>query len=284
MKIAVLVMGMPRCLHEGAWWFHNRCTPFGDHYQMDFYVHTWDDNSLDLRQRIQQEWKTDNVQIDNFDDIFEDWWTPIERYNSIDGKGKYLEDHVLNWYKHGPHVGQFLSTGLASEMLFQSGMEYDFVIRTRFDTILCPIDKNKWMTLFVGIRGETRAEHAIFVPWLNFKCGLPYIGDLISVSTFKSWKNYAGKFNGKLRQLITKDKLKLSCLNGVPDHMTHVTWPFLGINSKTHFYPILGAMPVDFRVGLWRPEGYSRTVEESHFEEIKNHYAGDMVARAKGEI
>ena len=77
MKVAVLVMGMPRCLHEGAWWFHNRCSPHGDHYEMDFYVHTWDDNSLDLRQRIQQEWKTDNVQIDNFDDIFEDWWTPI---------------------------------------------------------------------------------------------------------------------------------------------------------------------------------------------------------------
>ena len=66
--------------------------------------------------------------------------------------------------------------------------------------------------------------------------------------------------------------------------MTHVTWPFLGINSKTDFYPILGAMPVDFRVGLWRPNGYNKTVEESHFEEIKNHYANDMVARAKGEI
>jgi len=92
MKIAVLVMGMPRCLHEGAWWFHNKCTPVGDHYEMDFYVHTWDDNSLNLRGRIQQEWKTDKIQIDNFNDVFKDWYEPIERYNSIDGKGKYLEE------------------------------------------------------------------------------------------------------------------------------------------------------------------------------------------------
>ncbi len=284
MKVAVLVMGMPRCLHEGAWWFHNKCSPHGDHYEMDFYIHSWDDNSPELRQRIQNEWKTNNVQIDNFDDYYEDWWEPIERYNSIDARTKFVEDHVLGWFKHGPHVGQFLSTGLATDLLFSSGIEYDYVIRTRFDTILCPIDKNKWMTLFIAIRNETRTEHAIFVPWLNFKCGLPYLGDLISVSTFKSWKNYAGKLNGQLKKLLTKDKLKLSCLNGVPNHITHVTWPFLGINSSTHFYPILGAMPVDFRVSLWRADGYNKTVEESHFEEIKNHYASDMIARAKGEI
>ena len=284
MKVAVLVMGMPRCIHEGAWWFHNKCSPYGDHYDMDFYVHSWDDNSPELRQRIQNEWKTNNVQIDNFDDYYEDWWEPIERYNSIDAKTKFVEDHVLGWFKHGPHVGQFLSTGLATDLLLSSGIEYDYVIRTRFDTILCPIDKNKWMTLFIAIRAPrlTRPgphEHAIFVPWLNFKCGLPYLGDLISVSTFKSWKNYAGKLNGQLKKLLTKDKLKLSCLNGVPDHITHVTWPFLGINSGTHFYPILGSMPVDFRVSLWRADGYNKTVEESHFEEIKNHYANDMIAR-----
>ena len=279
MKVAVLVMGMPRCLHEGAWWFHNKCSPHGDHYEMDFYIHSWDDNSPELRQRIQNEWKTNNVQIDNFDDYYEDWWEPIERYNSIDARTKFVEDHVLGWFKHGPHVGQFLSTGLATDLLLSSGIEYDYVIRTRFDTILCPIDKNKWMTLFIAIRNETRTEHAIFVPWLNFKCGLPYLGDLISVSTFKSWKNYAGKLNGQLKKLLTKDKLKLSCLNGVPDHITHVTWPFLGINSGTHFYPILGSMPVDFRVSLWRADGYNKTVEESHFEEIKNHYANDMIAR-----
>ena len=279
MKVAVLVMGMPRCLHEGAWWFHNKCSPHGDHYEMDFYIHSWDDNSPELRQRIQNEWKTNNVQIDNFDDYYEDWWEPIERYNSIDARTKFVEDHVLGWFKHGPHVGQFLSTGLATDLLLSSGIEYDYVIRTRFDTILCPIDKNKWMTLFIAIRNETRTEHAIFVPWLNFKCGLPYLGDLISVSTFKSWKNYAGKLNGQLKKLLTKDKLKLSCLNGVPNHITHVTWPFLGINSGTHFYPILGSMPVDFRVSLWRADGYNKTVEESHFEEIKNHYANDMIAR-----
>ena len=284
MKVAVLVMGMPRCIHEGAWWFHNKCSPYGDHYDMDFYVHSWDDNSPELRQRIQNEWKTNNVQIDNFDDYYEDWWEPIERYNSIDARTKFVEDHVLGWFKHGPHVGQFLSTGLATDLLLSSGIEYDYVIRTRFDTILCPIDKNKWMTLFIAIRAPrlTRPgphEHAIFVPWLNFKCGLPYLGDLISVSTFKSWKNYAGKLNGQLKKLLTKDKLKLSCLNGVPDHITHVTWPFLGINSGTHFYPILGSMPVDFRVSLWRADGYNKTVEESHFEEIKNHYANDMIAR-----
>jgi len=284
MKVAVLVMGMPRCIHEGAWWFHNKCSPYGDHYDMDFYVHSWDDNSPELRQRIQNEWKTNNVQIDNFDDYYEDWWEPIERYNSIDAKTKFVEDHVLGWFKHGPHVGQFLSTGLATDLLLSSGIEYDYVIRTRFDTILCPIDKNKWMTLFIAIRAPrlTRPgphEHAIFVPWLNFKCGLPYLGDLMSVSTFESWKNYAGKLNEQLKNLITRDKLKLSCLNGVPDHITHVTWPFLGINSGTHFYPILGSMPVDFRVSLWRADGYNKTVEESHFEEIKNHYANDMIAR-----
>ena len=290
MKVAVLLTGQPRCVHEGAWWWHNKCSPVGKHYHMDFYVHTWDPGEPNQYGHIRTEWKALNIDpqynpvMDDYETYLSNFFTPILEYNSMDELTRYVSDHVWTWF-NSYHIGQFLSTSRATKMMLNTGIEYDYVIRTRFDTILNPMSPNGWMKLFkdIEVNENSKDRSGIYVPWVYVRGGLPMLGDLISVASFASWKNYAQHMEGNLYDLLTKDKLTLYPLNGEGNSgtpfITHVVWTMLGIPTNTHFFPISGAIPVPFRVCLYRQEGYSKPIEESSYDELSMHYTTDMQIR-----
>tara|TARA_B100000809_G_scaffold259245_1_gene303900 strand:+ start:527 stop:1402 length:876 start_codon:yes stop_codon:yes gene_type:complete len=291
MKIAVLLTGQPRCVQEGSWWWHNKCSPIGEHYHMDFYVHTWNPGEPNQYGNIRTKWKALNIDpqynpvMSDYTTYLNNFFTPILEYNKTDEKTKYISDHVWTWF-NSYHIGQFLSTGQATKMMLSTGIDYDFVIRTRFDSILNPMSSSDWMTIFKDIEIQEKQDRTgIFVPWVYVRGGLPMLGDLISVSSFASWKNYAQHIEGNLFDLLTKDKLTLYPLNGEGDNgtpfITHVVWTMLGIPTNTSFFPINGAMPVNFRVCLYRREGYNKSIEESTYGELTGHYTNTEQGRNK---
>jgi len=287
MKIAVLLTGQPRCVQEGAWWWHNKCSPSGEHYHMDFYVHTWDPGEPNQYGHIRTEWKALDIDpqfnpvMDNYTTYLNNFFTPILEYNKTDEKTKYINDHIWDWF-NSYHIGQFLSTGRATKMMLDTGIDYDIVIRTRFDSILNPMSPSDWMTIFKDIEIQEKQNRAgIFAPWLYVRKGLPMLGDLISVASFASWKNYAKNIESNLFDLLTKDKLTLYPLNNGTPFITHIVWTMLGIPTNTNFFPITGTMPVDFRICLYRKEGYDKPIEESTYDELTNHYNNDMQIRDK---
>ena len=287
MKVAVLLTGQPRCVPEGSWWWHNKCSPVGEHYHMDFYVHTWDPGEPNQYGHIRTEWKALDIYpqynpvMDVFESYLNNFFAPILEYNGMDELTRYIHPHIWDWF-NSYHIGQFLSTSQATKMMLDTGIEYDYVIRTRFDTILNPMSSQAWMRIFKDIETQEKdcEERAgIFVPWLYVRGGLPVLGDLISVASFASWKTYAENMESNLFDLLTKDKLTLYPLNNGTPFITHVVWTMLGIPTNTHFFPISGAMPVNFRVCLYRKEGYSKSIEESTYEELSMHYTTDMQIR-----
>ena len=326
MKVAVLLTGQPRCVQEGSWWWHNKCSPVGEHYHMDFYVHTWNPGEPNQYGPIRLAWKALDIDpqynpvMDDYESYLSNFFAPILEYNNmsevegeknlvmlgralfarrsetdsryaifkkyfpnknhhIDERTKYINSHVWEWF-NSYHIGQFLSTYQATKMMLNTGIDYDFVIRTRFDSILNPMSPNDWMTIFRGIKNRDQDRVGIFVPWLYVQGGLPMLGDLISVASFASWKNYAENMEGNLFDLLTKDKLTLYPLNNGTPFITHVVWTMLGIPTNTSFFPITGAMPVNFRVCLYRKEGYNKPIEESTYDELANHYTtSDMQMR-----
>lgn len=288
MKIAVLLTGQPRCVHEGSWWWHNKCSPVGEHYHMDFYVHTWDPGEPNQYGAIRLGWKALNIDpqynpvMDNYTTYLNNFFTPILEYNKTDERTKYINSHIWDWF-NSYHIGQFLSTYQATKMMLSTGIDYDFVIRTRFDSILNPMLPSDWMTIFkaIEIHEKNKDRAGIFVPWLYVRRGLPMLGDLLSVASFASWKNYAENIEGNLFDLLTKDKLTLYPLNNGTPFITHIVWTMLGIPTNTSFFPITGAMPVNFRVCLYRKEGYNKPIEESTYDELANHYTIDMQMRDK---
>ncbi len=44
---------------------------------------------------------------------------------------------------------------------------------------------------------------------------------------------------------------------------------------------ISGAMPVDFRICLYRPKGWNKPIEESTYEELAKHYTNTEQGRNK---
>ena len=284
MKVAVLLTGQPRCVHEGSWWWHNNCSPIGKDYHMDFYVHTWDPGEPNQYGHIRTEWKALDINpqynpvMDNYTTHLNNFITPILEYNKTDEKTKYINDHVWTWF-NSYHIGQFLSTYEATKMMLNTGIDYDFVIRTRFDSILNPMSNEAWMSIFTAIKSHT--ETSIFVPWLFIQKGLPMLGDLISIASFSSWKKYAEHLKGNLFDLLTKDKLILYPLNEGNPFITHIIWTMLGMPTNTQFHPISGSMPVDFRICLYRPKGWNKPIEESTYEELAKHYTNTEQGRNK---
>ena len=123
--------------------------------------------------------------------------------------------------------------------MLDTGIDYDIVIRTRFDSILNPMSPSVWMTIFKDIEIQEKQNRAgIFAPWLYVRKGLPMLGDLISVASFASWKNYAENIESNLFDLLTKDKLTLYPLNNGTPFITHIVWTMLGIPTNTSFFPI----------------------------------------------
>jgi hypothetical protein len=50
MKIAILISGQPRFMQQGSWWIANKLFPKKSGYQVDFFVHLWDNGDPHLEQ------------------------------------------------------------------------------------------------------------------------------------------------------------------------------------------------------------------------------------------
>jgi len=285
MKIAVLVTGLPRFIKEGAWWFNHKSNYPNDEYEMDFFVHSWANETY--RNQLEDAWHPTKLLIGNFNKEIDQFVDRVREYNYRCDKLQHFNqnlketiffdtstpsDYAKNFF------GQYISAYRASEMLKNyiqeddlMGNSYDWVIKIRMDTIMHPQVHQVWSKIFKVLNSSEWYRSKVYTSWLHIKNSLPFIGDYVFISNTDVWLDYTKDFNENLYNLLTKDKFLLYDLNFFKDMIAHYFWIRLAIYSKTSFVPITGIFPMNFEAVLLR-DGYGDTIENSTYQDIKSNY------------
>tara|TARA_B100000809_G_scaffold259245_1_gene303901 strand:+ start:1399 stop:2274 length:876 start_codon:yes stop_codon:yes gene_type:complete len=289
MKVAVLVTGLPRFVNEGAWWFNHKSNYPNDKYEMDFFVHSWADETF--RPALEDAWHPKKIQIGYFDKEINEFIEMVREYNYRCDKLKYFNQNLnetifFNTSSPSEYTknffGQYISAYRVTNMLKNymkednlMGDYYDWIIRIRMDTIMHPQVHETWAKIFKILNSSEWYRSKVYTSWLHIKSSLPFIGDYVFISNTDVWLNYTNNFYDNLYNLLTKDKFLLYDLNFFKDMIAHYFWIRLAIYSKTSFVPITGIFPMTFEAILLR-EGINIPIEHCTYEDIKSNYIKDQ--------
>lgn len=258
MKIAILISGQPRFMQQGSQWIQDRLFPKKYGYDIDFFVHAWDDFDPELENKIVNYYNPISYKIDNYQQYIDDFKTQvIKKNNSLNDNDILnilplkIRDNILFDTPvpttYGENFwGQFLSTYEVSKMVTDY-QDYDIVIKTRSDAIMDTMNPQILYRALSNIIKNPAFSNKIFTPWLHAFRGIPYFCDFAFISTPTTWKKYSENLREKCLNLATDDKalfyeFKIHDFDGI----SHWTWNKLSIYSITGFLSFSVTWPMKF--------------------------------------
>jgi len=158
MKTAICFSGLPRFIKEGHKMFSKNLIGFEE---MDIFFHTWSNPSKGNSEQLSRK--------DSIEEIH-------NLYNVVD----YIEESQLHdiapsgiSHEEFIHWSMFYSIWSANNLKKQyetkNGMEYDCVIRTRFDcALLDPLNVMEHINDFNFVCTPWIHKHGVIMDWLNF--------------------------------------------------------------------------------------------------------------------
>lgn len=267
MRIAILVSGQPRFLDQGTWWMRERVFPVRGKIKFDYFCHFWDDGSPDLLNRAKFLYTTDNVIVEDFDEVithhsnlirhrntseFTDWnYVPKHAQETMLFDTPEINDYGKNWH------GQYLSTGRLTEAFADKLHDYDIVIKTRSDCIFNNMSEQEWLSAFSNIYKNSMFRNTLFANWLYVKAGLPYHGDFAFIGAPDTWLQYGTNIVPGLIKLCTEDKHWFEETHEMFDtQSSHWAWNKLNIYSRNDWLSFGVTWPTRFDATLIRDENY----------------------------
>lgn len=126
MKIALTLSGQPRRYQLG---FKQLKKWFLDRYDIDVYLHSWVDEEVYKYHynEIQRHYKIEESTYNNLLELYQPKSYLFEEPLNFDGS------NFLNYQRLNSQMGMFMSLNRAWELLEDSGIQYDYVIRARYD-------------------------------------------------------------------------------------------------------------------------------------------------------
>ena len=256
MKIAILISGQPRFVKQGSDWIKNRIFSQQYGYDVDFYVHFWDNGDPNLEQTIRDCYNPIDFQIDNYKKYIGKFKSEvIEKNKSLQDDFKlvptYVRENILfdtgEITQYGENFwGQFLSTYEVSNLV-KNYHEYDIVIKTRSDAVLDPMSPDIWKKALRNIIRSPVFNTKIFTPWLQTVAGIPYFCDFTFISTPETWINYSRHLRDSCFRLATEDKPLFYEFNLHEFHgISHWIWNKLSIYSSAGFLSFTVTWPMKF--------------------------------------
>lgn len=273
MKVAVLLTGQPRHLEQGAWWFHNKVFPRNSkNLQVDYFAAFWDDDTPDLKQRIQQAYNPVRFHVYNYDEHFARIHHDIHSRNLNNPHVDLLPDNIKhNVLCVGDNVsrfaknfwGQFIACGLVSNLTGSLGSEYDVVIKTRSDVAFRPMDEKLWIETFSNMHRNNVFDDKMLADWMYIKNGRGYVGDFAFFAKPDTWNRFAKNMYQNCVRLATEDCLLWYDENHNQDqeiNFPHKMWTNLSVLSKTDWLSFHVVWPTPYASTIIRGD-YDMTQE-----------------------
>lgn len=302
LKLAVLITGSPRFVHEGAEWWFNNAMPSG--VDIDYYGHCWSEHDYIGSKRYYDPSKI-TIDYEYFkcwpfsDFVISDHHFNFDIYDSVKNEDTKLRNFLL-WDKRRDHT---LSVAFASDLLFKSKKIYDLVLIIRFDTIIKPNSLDKVIPFVLNFQKDhcrqfhkghdkalfwNKTNPTIFTPWVQIRQGLPVMQDYMFLCTYNDWVTYTGgNLYDRYHRLLNSDKHFLEPTNFVEStYHSHVIWSYLGCYSKANFIPNsdLGAVALRSTKKNIKDISYHLIVEEHdlNFDNICKTY--DQLGEIQGDL
>jgi hypothetical protein len=278
MKIAVLISGLPRYLDNVAAWNKQKLFQTQNGFEVDYYVHFWDDGSADLEQRVVSAYNPKAVLIEDYSSYIDDFKNEIVELNKTYNNSfylvpQYIRDNILfDTYEptdYGKNFwGQFLSTYKVSKLVDYS--KYDFVIKTRSDAVISPMTPQLWHSSLANVRRNPGFKERIFTPWMHTISGIPYFCDFAFISQSHVWQRYSDNLKQCCIDLATKDKalfyeFNLHRFYGI----SHWIWNKLSIYNGGEFLSYSVTWPMNFSVSLLREDV---DITKMTYQEVNDHF------------
>jgi len=206
MKVAVCISGQPRNYEQG---YLELKKWFLDRYDCDVYIHTWKDKTMEAGHKY--------VKERTYEFVEEDYNRILELYQPIDYHFQKPIPFDTTGIK-GPYIGYKLNSTLSAsysiyaayELVKKSGIDYDLVIRTRFDLQftdyvspecvflkdLSLLDPNK-----VNLFGYPTTED-------GYPTRISEVDDLFAVSSPKVAEVYASYFSHVINNIYLNQEFK----------------------------------------------------------------------------
>ena len=130
MKIAIIISGLPRCYKEG---YEELKKWFLDKYDCDIYIHTWYDTKTIFKTghnfSLNKDYKFTEEDYQNILELYQPKNYTFQKPIPFDVNGIISKLGV----KLNVSLSSFYSLQHSFNLIKESGVEYDYIIRTRFD-------------------------------------------------------------------------------------------------------------------------------------------------------
>jgi hypothetical protein len=130
MKIAIIISGLPRCYKEG---YEELKKWFLDKYDCDIYIHTWYDTKTTFKTghnfSLNKDYKFTEEDYQNILELYQPKNYTFQKPIPFDVNGIISKLGV----KLNVSLSSFYSLQHSFNLIKESGIEYDYIIRTRFD-------------------------------------------------------------------------------------------------------------------------------------------------------
>ena len=130
MKIAIIISGLPRCYKEG---YEELKKWFLDRYDCDIYIHTWYDTKTTFKTghnfSLNKDYKFTEEDYQNILELYQPKNYTFQKPIPFDVNGIISKLGV----KLNVSLSSFYSLQHSFNLIKESGVEYDYIIRTRFD-------------------------------------------------------------------------------------------------------------------------------------------------------
>ena len=278
MKIAVLLSGQARYIELASYWWREKVFPKSfENIQVDYYCYFWDDGRPNLGNLIETSFNPVKYEIGDYNIAFHSHRHEIRTTNKELKDFDIVSPFVRNVICFEPDdfdnyaynfPGMYLASAAVSRMA--GTLEgYDWVIKSRSDTVIENITEEKWLTTF---RRMGYANSKLYCPWIQNRTGLAFIGDLAFMGRPDRMHNYLHNIDRQLVSLATKDKKALSddtlsSSMGVP--YGHWLWAKFSLYSQTDWLGI----PVFIRFSLLREDNLDITT--AHYIDLERKYIED---------
>lgn len=282
MRIAVLISGQPRFLHEGATWFKNKLFLKEYSFDVDYYCHFWDNGDPNLEHLVKETFNPVKYKIDNYDDIINKFIIDVKHRNSElpESEWNYVSNDrqffIFNTNEVATYNrnfwGQYISCQYITDLTGDLTGQYDIIIKTRSDAIITPMSEGLWRKTFENLVRNPHFDDKMFATYMYAQSGVPMIGDFCFISKPTPWYNFSKNARENCFKLATEDKVLWKELdyNNMPGE-PHWVWAKISKYSSTNWLSFAVVWPIPFAVTLVR----------RHEDNIMQYSFNDMITLYK---
>jgi len=213
MKVAISISGLPRCYKEG---YEELKKWFLDKYDCDIYIHTWYDTKTifktghNFAPNIGYNFTEEDYQ--NILDLYQPKNHTLQKPIPFDVNGIISRLGV----KLNVSLSSFYSLQHSFNLIKESGIEYDYIIRTRFDLKFTDYISPECVFLKdISLLDPNQLSYFQYSDDPNIR--IAEIDDLFAVGGFEVMNVYCNTFSYVLNYLYMNQEYKEWLNNLVPD-------------------------------------------------------------------